>query len=177
MRRRIAKRAAPPRRTVDAARDDRTPEKRAPAKAEALKATAVTEALRLEETRHHDTRDARGAWRYWQLARQMKRPIPEWVLAAVDPLVATQLEVPSKRNIETADNYAAALMQMDVAVAAHHHRVRIRDVSRQLGASVTISRRDRPNLTAIARAAAEANGISVNRLLARYRTHQKTTKR
>ena len=47
----------------------------------------------------------------------------------------------------------------------------VRDLpKKQLGVDVKISRRDQPNLSAIARAAAKAHRVSVNRLLARYRS-------
>jgi hypothetical protein len=46
----------------------------------------------------------------------------------------------------------------------------IRTVATRLGVDVPISRRDRPNLSAIARVVAKTHRVSVNRLLARYRS-------
>ena len=59
---------------------------------------------------------------------------------------------------------------MEAAVDSHKKRLRIRHVAKQLGVNMTISHRDRPNLSAIARVAAKTHGVSVNRLLARYRS-------
>jgi hypothetical protein len=66
---------------------------------------------------------------------------------------------------------------MEVAVTRHHRRVEIRDSAKQRGIDVAVSRRDAPNLTAIAKVVAEANGVSVNRLLKQYRAVNKPTMR
>jgi hypothetical protein len=59
---------------------------------------------------------------------------------------------------------------MDAAVDRHRNRLAMRKVAKQLGVHLEVSRRDSPNLTAIARDAAKANRVSVNRLLDRYRS-------
>lgn len=141
-----------------------------------LKAKGIIAAIRGDEDLFHNTRNPRYAWHAWQLARQTDTPVPVWVLRFVDELAATQIAV-WNRKTDTADRYEAALTQMEVAVAAHRRRLTIRKVGRTFGVKVDVSRRDKPNLTAIARAAANANGVSQNRLLARYRSTQKATKR
>lgn len=141
-----------------------------------LKAKGINAALRGHEDLFHNTRNPRHAWHAWQLARQNDTTVPVWVLRFVDEFAATQIAV-WNRKTDTADRYEAALTQMEVAVAAHRRRLTIRKVGRTLGVKVDVSRRDTPNLTAIARAAAKANGVSQNRLLARYRSTQKATKR
>ena len=138
--------------------------------------TALT-FLQIDEQQFHDTGDARLAWRAWQTARGMKIAIPEWVLEFVDRLATVESSKRS-RALDTRERYADALTQMELATKAHRDRVRIRDVAKSMGVdNFVVSRRDRPNLTAIARMAAKANGVSVNRLLGLYRARLKASRR
>ena len=57
-----------------------------------------------------------------------------------------------------------------IAIDRHRRKLAIRKRGTAFGVPVDISRRDTPNLSAIARDAAKAHGVSVNRLLARYRS-------
>jgi len=134
-----------------------------------LKTKAVAAALRVDENLYRNTRNPRHVWHAWQLARTANAPIPDWVLKFIDQLAKSRITARSRKT-DTADRYEAALTQMHAAVASHRRRVRIRDVGTQLGVDVKISHRDQPNLSAIARAAAKAHGVSVNRLLVRYRS-------
>jgi hypothetical protein len=133
-----------------------------------LKTKAVVAALRVDEELYLSTRNPSHVWHAWQLARRAKVQPPDWVTQFIDRLARSECAVRSRKR-DTAERYEAALTQMEVAVLSHKRRVRIRDVGKQLGVDVKVSRRDTPNLSAIARAAAEAHGVSVNRLLARYR--------
>jgi hypothetical protein len=141
-----------------------------------LKTKAVFAALGRYEDLHHNTRNPQHAWAAWQLARRMNVPVPEWVLRFVDKFGASEITKRSRKT-DTADRFEAALTDMGAAVASHRRRRKIRKVGKQFGVDVRISRRDRPNLSAIARAAAAANGVSVNRLLTRYRASTEPTKR
>lgn len=134
-----------------------------------LKTKAVTAALQRDRDLYHNTGNAHHAWHAWQLARQAGVAIPEWVLRFVDG-IATRGVTERSRTTETADRYEAALTAMDAAVERHKRRLKVRKVGRQLGVDVKISRRDRPNLLAIARVVAKDHRVSVNRLLARYRS-------
>ena len=136
-----------------------------------LKTKAVTAALQRDRELYHNTGNAQHAWHAWRLARQAGVPIPEWVLQFVDN-IATRGVAERSRNTDTADRYEAALTAMDAAVKRHTARLKIRKVGRQLGVDVPISHRDNPNLVAIARVVAKGHGVSVNRLLARYRSSQ-----
>ncbi len=142
--------------------------RRPPTPGHALKAAAVAYVLAAEHDRFVETRHVRHAARAYQLARRMGVSIPDWVLRQFDALAVTLTrETP---RTKTADRYAAALACMHTAVDCHHRRLRIRAVAKQHQVSIPpISRRDRPNLTAIARQAAREYGVSVNRLLERYR--------
>jgi hypothetical protein len=134
-----------------------------------LKTKAVAVALQRDHDLFHNTDNAHHAWHAWQLARQAGVAIPDWVLQFVDG-IATHGVTERSRNTETADRYEAALTAMDAAVARHKRRLKIRKVGRQLGVDVKISRRDSANLLAIARVVAKEHSVSVNRLLARYRS-------
>jgi hypothetical protein len=134
-----------------------------------LKTKAVTAALQRDRDLYHNTGNAHHAWHAWQLARQAGVAIPEWVLRFVDG-IATRGVTERSRNTETADRYEAALTAMDAAVERHRRRLKVRTIGRQLGVDVKISRRDRPNLLAIARVVAKEHRVGVNRLLARYRS-------
>lgn len=129
----------------------------------------MTAALQYDRDLYHNTDNAHHAWHAWQLARQAGMSIPDWVLQFGDGF-AIRGAAERSRNTETADRYEAALTAMDAAVERHKRRLRIRKVGKQLGVDVKISRRDRPNLSAIARLVAKKHGVSVNRLLARYRS-------
>ena len=141
-----------------------------------LKAKGIAAALQHEADLYHNTRNPQYVWQAWQLARAAKVRIPDWVLRFLDALARSEV---TKRNrqTDTADRYEAALVEMEVAVDRHRNRLKIRKVGKALGVDVPISRRDKPNLTAIARSAAAANGVSVNRLLNRYRVRIKPAKR
>jgi hypothetical protein len=141
----------------------------------ALQAKLQEFSLQLAEDEFGETGDPRAAWRAWALARGMKIPIPEWVLTVVDEVAAREV-AQHNRARATEDRYREALMQMEMAVAGHLQRVQIRDVAKTFGVAVALSRRDRPNLSAIARAAALAHGVSVTRLLQRYRANLKATR-
>ncbi len=141
-----------------------------------LKATSIEAVLRIHESLFDETGNPRYVWDAWHIARRMKVSIPDWVLDFVDRLATAEIAKRS-RHIDTAERYAAALTEMEVVATAHRNRLRISDVVKQVGVDVTISRRDRPNLSAIARAAAKANGVSVGRLLARYRAGVKAAAR
>ena len=134
-----------------------------------LKEKAIAAALQRDHDLYHNTGNAHHAWHAWQLARQASVAIPEWVLRFVDG-IATRGVAERGRNTDTADRYEAALTAMDAAVKRHTARLKIRKVGKQLGVDVKISRRDRPNLLAIARVVAKEHRVSVNRLLARYRS-------
>lgn len=154
------------RRSVDAVPDDTSKD---------LKAKAAVAILSCNEDLYRNTRNPRHVWHAWQVARQMKLSPPEWVLGFIDHVAAS--EIAQRMTSTTADRYEAALTAMEVAVHAHNRRLDVRHVAKLYGAAVDISRRDLPNLTAIARVAAKANGVSVNRLLARYRSNLKTSTR
>jgi hypothetical protein len=139
-----------------------------------LKTKAVVAALQRDEDLYLNTRNPRYVWHAWQLARGATVSVPDWVLRFIDRIAEHGITARS-RNTDTADRYEAALTQMDAAVDRHRHRLAIRKVAKQLGVHVEISRRDEPNLSAIARDAAKANRVSVNRLLARYRSRANTT--
>ena len=141
-----------------------------------LKVKTAIAFLRHNEDLYQNTRNPRYVWQAWQVTRQLKLPIPEWVSRFIDALAATEV-VKRTRATETADRYEAALTAMEVAVDVHSRRLEVRKVAKHYGVSVAISRRDAPNLSAIARVAARDNGVSVNRLLARYRASRKTSKR
>jgi hypothetical protein len=134
-----------------------------------LKAKAVMAVLQCDEDLYHNTRNPRYVWHAWQLARRLNTTLPGWVLCFVDQLAASEI-TKRARETDTADRYNAALTEMEVAVDRHRRRVAIRRTGKQLGIDIPTSRRNKPNLTAIARAAANANGVSANRLLARYRS-------
>jgi hypothetical protein len=134
-----------------------------------LKIKAVTAALQRDRDLYHNTGNAHHAWHAWQLVRQAGVSIPEWVAQFVDG-IATRGVAERSRNTDTADRYEAALTAMEAAVKRHRMRLKIRKVGKQLGVDVPISRRDNPNLLAIARAVAKDHRVSVNRLLARYRS-------
>ena len=119
-----------------------------------LKIKAVTAALQRDHDLYHNTANAHHAWHAWQLARQAGVAMPEWVLRFVDS-IATRGVAERSRHTDTADRYEAALTAMDAAVERHRRRLKIRNVGKQLGVDIPISRRDRPNLTAIARAVAK----------------------
>ena len=134
-----------------------------------LKTKAVNAVLRRDEQLYLNTRNPRYVWHAWQLARQEETAIPDWVLRFVDGIAKAGVTLRSRKT-DTADRYDAALTQMDAAVERHRRRLAIRKLGKQLGVPVEISRRDEPNLSAIARAAAKAHKVSVDRLLARYRS-------
>jgi hypothetical protein len=134
-----------------------------------LKIKAVTAALQRDRDLYHNTGNAHHAWHAWQLARQAGVPVPEWVSKFVDA-IATHGVTDRSRNTDTADRYEVALTAMEAAVKRHRMRLKIRKLGKQLGVDVPISRRDRPNLTDIARAVAKNHRVSINRLLARYRS-------
>jgi hypothetical protein len=134
-----------------------------------LMTKAVAVALQRDEDLYLNTRNPSHVWHAWQLARRTKASIPDWVLHFIDRIAEHGIAARS-RNTDTAERYEAALTQMDAAVDRHRHRLRVRKVAKQLGVDVEVSRRDKPNLTAIARDAAKAHGVSVNRLLDRYRS-------
>ena len=133
-----------------------------------LKTKTAMVMLQRAEDPYVNTRNPRYAWRAWQLARQAKVSIPDWVLRFIDRIAEHEVSV-GNRNTDTADRYEDALKQMDAAVDRHRNRRAVRKAAKQLGVDLAISRRDKPNLSAIARNAAKAHGVSVNRLLARYR--------
>ena len=134
-----------------------------------LKTKAVNAVLRHDEQLYLNTRNPRHVWHAWQLARQEETAIPDWVLRFVDGIAKAGVSRRSRKT-DTADRYEAALTQMDAAVERHRRRPAIGKLGKQLGVPVEISRRDEPNLSAIARAAAKVHKVSVNRLLARYRS-------
>jgi hypothetical protein len=134
-----------------------------------LKTKVVIATLQRDRDLYHNTGNTHHAWHAWQLARHAGVSIPEWVLEFIDG-IATRGAAARSRNTETADRYEAALTAMEAAVKRHRDRLKIRKVGKQLGVDVSISRRDRPNLSAIARAVAKEHRVSVNRLLARYRS-------
>lgn len=134
-----------------------------------LKTKAVAVTLQHYEDLYVNTGDTRHAWRAWQLARRAKVSIPDWVLLHIDRVAEAAATVRT-RKMDTVDRYEAALTQMHAAVDRHRRRLAMRAVAKQYGVNLTISRRDTPNLSAIARDAAKAYGVSVNRLLARYRS-------
>jgi hypothetical protein len=141
-----------------------------------LKSKGIVAKLRYDEELYHNTGNPRYVWEAWQVARKMKVALPDWVLQFVDRLAASNIGKRS-RATDTAERYEAALTEMEVAVTRHHRRVEIRDSAKQRGIDVAVSRRDAPNLTAIAKVVAEANGVSVNRLLKQYRAVNKPTMR
>jgi hypothetical protein len=137
-----------------------------------LKAKATVATLRYDQELYQNTGNPRHVWHAWQIARKMKVAVPDWVLQFVDRFAASEI-TKRTRATDTADRYEAALTEMEVAVTRHRDRLKIRRVGKHYGVDVNVSRRDEPNLTAIATAAAKANGVSVNRLLARYRSQTK----
>ena len=144
------------------------------AHARQLKDKALKAVIVLEQEQYRRTGNPQHAWRTWQIARQAQVPIPDWVATFIDGVAAREVTVRTRKT-DTAERYEGALTAMEVAVAAHHNRQRIRDVAKQLGTTMTVSRRDKPNLTAIARTVAEEHGVGVNRLLTRYRASVKRT--
>jgi hypothetical protein len=128
------------------------------------KIKAVTAALQRDRDLYHNTGNAHHAWHAWQLARQAGVSIPEWVARFVDG-IATRAVTERSRKVDAADRYEAALTAMEAAVKRHGRRLKIRKIGKQFGVDVPISRRDRPNLTAIARVVAKDHRVSVNRLL------------
>jgi hypothetical protein len=145
----------------------------APADWVLLKRKAVEEALRYDEHLYETTQNSRHVWHAWQIARKAKTGFPQWVLQYIDRVAASDMSK-RDRKADTADRYAAAITDMEAAVDRHSSRLRMRRVAAQLGAEIQISRRDTPNLSAIARVVASAHGVSLNRLLARYRlTHKR----
>ena len=141
-----------------------------------LKGTGVLIALQCDQDLYDNTQNPRYAWHAWKLARAAQVAVPDWVLRFVDQRAASEI-TKRTRETDTADRYDAALTEMEVAVTRHRRRLAIRRVGKPLGRDIPISRRDNPNLTAIARAAANTDGVSANRLLARYRASMKPTKR
>jgi hypothetical protein len=134
-----------------------------------LKTKAVAVVLQRDEDLYANTHNPSHVWHAWQVARRMKASIPDWVLQFLDRIAEREI-VTHSRNTDTAERYEAALTQMDAAVDRHRNRLAMRKVAKQLGVHLEVSRRDSPNLTAIARDAAKANRVSVNRLLDRYRS-------
>jgi hypothetical protein len=126
-------------------------------------------ALAQDELLYEDTRNAHHAWHAWDLARRVKVDVPDWVLTFVDG-VAIKGVTPRGRIAKTRDRYQLALTHMDFAIQHHHSRLHRRKVARQLGRTIAVSRRDRPNLSAMARDAAKIYGVSANRLLKAFRT-------
>ena len=141
-----------------------------------LKAKGIAAVLQHTAELYRNTRNPRYVWEAWQLARASKVRIPDWVIRFLDALARSEA-TRRNRQTDTADRYEAALVEMEVAVDRHRDRLKIRKVGKALGVDVVTSRRDKPNLTAIARIAAAANGVSVNRLLSHYRARMKPAKR
>jgi hypothetical protein len=124
--------------------------------------------ISFEQRQFRNTGNPHHAWHTWQVVRRNKVAIPSWVAAFIDTVAAREVTVRTKAT-DTAERYHAALTAMTVAVDRHNNRLRIREAAKQLGQPLMISRRDKPNLTAIARDVAKAHGVSINRLLAQYR--------
>jgi hypothetical protein len=138
-----------------------------------LKHKMAVQVLLGHEDHFHETHNPSYVWNAWQIARQLNLAIPDWVLTFIDQLATSEV-TKRTRHTDAAERQAAALTQMTHAVEAHRKRVHIRNVAKSMGVDLAVSRRDRPNLTALARAAAKAHGVSVNRLLALYRSTGKT---
>jgi hypothetical protein len=144
------------------------------AHARQLKDKAIKAAIVVEQEQYRRTGNPQHAWHTWQIARRATVPIPAWVATFIDGVAAREATVRTRKT-DTAERYERALTAMEVAVAAHLNRQRIRDVAKQLGTAVPVSRRDRPNLTAIAKTVAKEHGVSLNKLLTRYRASVKRT--
>src|SRR5262245_26696869 len=89
-----------------------------------LKVKAGTAIVRHNEDLYRNTRNPRYAWHAWQVTRQLKLPIPEWVSPFIDTVAATEV-AKRTRATETADRYEAALTAMEVAIDAHRKRLTI----------------------------------------------------